>query len=449
MATTAASPATPPSRRDIQRRTILVLAAGLFLNGIATGTALTVAPLLTLDLTGSGAYAGLPLTAASVTATVMAQPLAVLALRRGRGVALSTGLLISAVGAAGMLLADVWDSFALLLVGGALMGPSFTVLLQARFAATDLADQDTRARDVGLVIWAITPGAMAGPNLVASGAALSARVGLPPLSGPFLLAVVSLLLGALVLFAGLRPDPLLTARTLDQALTSTSTSAVSAPAPAPRRSFGAGLTAIRTAPLATLAVATMVVSHTVMVAIMSTTPVHLQLLARQGMGDQGSHATLTLIGISMSLHFAGMYALSPLMGWLADRVGRPQVMLGALGSLATATVVAGIGQGGQGVVSVGLVFLGVGWSAAVIAGSALLGESVRAERRVSAQGVADTLIGVFATVGAAGSGLAYTLFGFGLLNWAALTIVAAVTLWSLIALRRRAHQPSSRAGASV
>ena len=447
MATTAASPATPPSRRDIQRRTILVLAAGLFLNGIATGTALTVAPLLTLDLTGSGAYAGLPLTAASVTATVMAQPLAVLALRRGRGVALSIGLLVSAVGAAGMLLADVWDSFALLLVGGALMGPSFTVLLQARVAATDLADQDTRARDVGLVIWAITPGAMAGPNLVASGAALSARVGLPPLSGPFLLAVVSLLLGALVLFAGLRPDPLLTARTLDQALMSTSTSAVSAPAP--RRSFGAGLSAIRTAPLAPLAVATMVVSHTVMVAIMSTTPVHLQLLARQGMGDQGSHATLTLIGISMSLHFAGMYALSPLMGWLADRVGRPQVMLGALGSLATATVVAGIGQGGQGVVSVGLVFLGVGWSAAVIAGSALLGESVRAERRVSAQGVADTLIGVFATVGAAGSGLAYTLFGFGLLNWAALTIVAAVTLWSLIALRRRAHQPSSRAGASV
>ena len=447
MATTAASPATPPSRRDIQRRTILVLAAGLFLNGIATGTALTVAPLLTLDLTGSGAYAGLPLTAASVTATVMAQPLAVLALRRGRGVALSIGLLVSAVGAAGMLLADVWDSFALLLVGGALMGPSFTVLLQARFAATDLADQDTRARDVGLVIWAITPGAMAGPNLVASGAALSARVGLPPLSGPFLLAVVSLLLGALVLFAGLRPDPLLTARTLDQALMSTSTSAVSAAAP--RRSFGAGLTAIRTAPLATLAVATMVVSHTVMVAIMSTTPVHLQLLARQGMGDQGSHATLTLIGISMSLHFAGMYALSPLMGWLADRVGRPQVMLGALGSLATATVVAGIGQGGQGVVSVGLVFLGVGWSAAVIAGSALLGESVRAERRVSAQGVADTLIGVFATVGAAGSGLAYTVFGFGLLNWAALAIVAAMALWSLIALWRQAHQPSPRAGAPV
>ena len=447
MATTAASPATPPSRRDIQRRTILVLAAGLFLNGIATGTALTVAPLLTLDLTGSGAYAGLPLTAASVTATVMAQPLAVLALRRGRGVALSIGLLVSAVGAAGMLLADVWDSFALLLVGGALMGPSFTVLLQARFAATDLADQDTRARDVGLVIWAITPGAMAGPNLVASGAALSARVGLPPLSGPFLLAVVSLLLGALVLFAGLRPDPLLTARTLDQALMSTSTSAVSGPAP--RRSGGGRLTARPTAPRAPRAGAPKGVSHTVMVAIMSTTPVHLQLLARQGMGDQGSHATLTLIGISMSLHFAGMYALSPLMGWLADRVGRPQVMLGALGSLATATVGAGLGQGGQGVVSVGLVFLGVGWSAAVIAGSALLGESVRAERRVSAQGVADTLIGVFATVGAAGSGLAYTLFGFGLLNWAALTIVAAVTLWSLIALRRRAHQPSSGAGASV
>lgn len=445
MATTSASSAIPPSRRDIQRRTILVLACGLFFNGIATGTALTVAPLLTLDLTGSGAYAGLPLTAAAVTAAVMAQPLAVLALRRGRRVALSTGLLISAFGAAGMLLANLWGSFALLLIGGALMGPSFTVLLQARFAATDLADKDTRARDVGLVIWAITPGAVAGPNLVASGAAFSARVGLPPLSGPFLLAIVSLLLGAMVFLAGLRPDPLVTARTVDQALTSTTAGS----APASRRSFGAGLAAIRAAPLATLAVATMVVAHMVMVAIMSATPVHLQLLARHGTGGEGSHATLTLIGISMSLHFAGMYALSPLMGWLADRVGRQQVMLGALGSLATAMVIAGIGQGGQWAISVGLVFLGLGWSSAVIAGSALLGESVEPERRVSAQGVADTLISVFATVGAAGSGLAYTLFGFGLLNWVALAIVAAMALWSLIALWRWARQPTPEAGAPV
>ncbi len=239
--------------------------------------------------------------------------------------------------------------------------------------------------------------------------------------------------GALVLFVGLRPDPLFVARLLDDA------AAASPPRPGAvvvkRPSFAAGLAAIRTSPRAGVAVATVVMAHLVMVAVMSVPPVHLQGVAGTGGAGQGHGATLTIIGITLSLHFAGMYAFSPAIGWLADRAGRVPVLAGAIGTLATAMVIAAVWEGNVAAVSVGLLLLGLGWSGALIAGSALLAESVAGDRRVTAQGIIDTLMGLAAAVGAAGSGLALETFGFPALNLAALALVAGVAVWAVRGLR--------------
>src|SRR5699024_8394715 len=57
----------------------------------------------------------------------------------------------------------------------------------------------------------------------------------------------------------------------------------------------------------------------VMVSIMTMTPVHL---AHHG-------DSITIIGLTISLHVAGMYALAPVVGALTDRFGpRPAITVG-------------------------------------------------------------------------------------------------------------------------
>lgn len=60
-------------------------------------------------------------------------------------------------------------SFPLLLAGFALIGAGQAANLQSRFAATDLATDATRGRDLSIVVWTTTVGAVLGPNLVGPG----------------------------------------------------------------------------------------------------------------------------------------------------------------------------------------------------------------------------------------------------------------------------------------
>lgn len=416
-----------------QRRVVASLSLGQLLSGVGNGAGLAIGSLMAVDLTGSNAFAGAATTAISVAGALSALPLAGLAVRRGRRFALSTGLLIAALGAVGMMLAPVTGSFAVLLLGAAFLGVGTAANLQARFAATDLAADATRGRDLGLVVWAITIGAVAGPNLIGPGSEIGAALGLPPLSGPFLFSLAGLLLAVVVLNVGLRPDPLHYAR-------QTGTGAPGRTR-RPRAGLREGLAAVRASPGARLGISTLVAAHLVMVAVMSMTPVHLKELASGGAGHGAAHHetspdTLVLIGFTISLHIAGMYALSPLVGWLADRLGRPQVMLAAQAVLAAAVLTAALGQYAQAAVTVGLVLLGVGWSLAVISASAFVAESVAGERRVLVQGLSDTLMGAAGALGAAGSGVVLALVGFGGLNLAALLVIGFIAAWCLREVRR-------------
>ncbi len=409
---------------------VFTLSASQLLSGVGNGAGLAIGSLMAVELTGSNAFAGAATTAISVAGALSALPLAALAVKRGRRVALSLGYCLAAIGSVLMMLAPVTQSFAVLMLGAALLGVGSAANLQARFAATDLADDATRGRDLGLVVWSITVGAVAGPNLIGPGSVLGASIGLPPMSGPFLFSLAGMLLAIVILNIGLRPDPITLARGYDEAAGHRATAPV---AGRRRGSLMTGLAAARQSPGALLGISTIVVAHLVMVGVMSMTPVHLKdLAAMPGHAMHGGgNDILIVIGFTISLHIAGMYALSPLVGWLSDKMGQVRMMLAAQSVLIAAVLVAGLGANSQAAVTIGLVLLGVGWSMATVSGSAFLAERVTRERRVLVQGVSDTLMGAAGALGAAGSGLLLASLGFAGLGYVCLVFIAAIVFFCL------------------
>ncbi|MBO1269417.1 MFS transporter [Arthrobacter cavernae] len=433
----------------VQRRSVFLLSSAQLLSGIGNGATLSIGSLLAVDLSGSDAWAGSVTTIMTLAAAVAALPLAGLAERRGRRIGLVTGLVAAMAGALLVIASAVTASFVLLLLGAALLGLGTASNLQARFAAVDLADPERRGRSLSTVVWAVTIGAVAGPNLIQPGAVVGTALGLPAIAGPFVFSAAGLLLAAVLLFAGLRPDPLLLARKIrstGDGAAAGDGAAVSA-APARKRSLSEGMRAVRASPHATLALLAIVAAHGIMVAVMSMTPLHLQQMlggshAGHHGGGPGTDA-LVVIGFTISLHIAGMFALSPLMGWLTDRVGRTSTIALGFALLVLAVGLAGFGQHSTALVPTGLVMLGLGWSAATIAGSTLLAESVAQEQRVTVQGVSDTVMGAAGALGGASSGLVLAWVGYQGLNIAAGVLGLAVLL---VAAAAAAKRPAAEGG---
>jgi len=150
-------------------------------------------------------------------------------------------------------------------------------------------------------------------------------------------------------------------------------------------------------------------------------------------------ATVTLVGLTISLHVLGMFGLSPVVGVLSDRLGRVQMI--AVGSvvLLIATAVAGTAGGSAFRVTTGLVLLGIGWSLSLVAASALLTESVAPQVRTRVQGAADAAMNACAAIGAGISGPLLGLIGFGGLNVLAAAVVAVGAPFVIAGLRRPAR----------
>ncbi|MCU1518605.1 MAG: transporter [Pseudarthrobacter sp.] len=438
--------------RQVQRRTVVLLSAAQVFAGIGTGATVSIGSILALELSGSTAWAGAVATVMTLGAALAALPLASMAERRGRRIGQVTGLSAALLGTVLIILAVVSGLFILLLLGAAGIGIGTAASLQARFAAVDLADAEHRGRALSAVVWAVTVGAVTGPNLIQPGAVVGQALGLPPIAGPFVISSAGLLLAIILLFVGLRPDPLLLARELaSQQRTGQAAGTVPAgadpagtvqpggPAATQGGSLVRGLRAVRQSRAAWLALAAIVGAHGVMVGVMSMTPLHLQELVA-GPGHAGHAATgdvLVIIGFTISLHIAGMFALSPVMGWLTDKAGRPETIMIGFIILIAAVAVAGFGQSSTAAVAVGLVLLGLGWSAATISGSTLLAESVGQESRVVVQGVSDMLMGVAGAVGGAISGLVLGGAGYLGLNMAGGVVGAAVLAAAFVTLAAR------------
>jgi MFS family permease len=397
---------------QMQRRTVKVLAAGQALGGFGLGATLSVGALLAVELSGSPAWSGAAATLSTLGAAAVAMPLANLAYQRGRRIALASGAFLAILGAILMIVATYTRLFPVEIVALFLLGAGSAVSLQARFAAADIPTGKPKGKDLSLVVWATTLGAVIGPNLIAPGEALGLWIGMPSLAGPFLFTILAQLLSTLVFWFGLKPDPLIVARDL-------------AGLPEVRKSPGArqALAVIRSFPIAGFSVLTIALSHMVMVSVMAMTPAHL---ASEG-------HTLGEVGFTISLHIAGMYALAPVFGMLSDRIGaKPVIAIGQLIFLVSLGI-SGFGQSHFASVVVGLFLLGLGWSATTVAASALLSESLDTENRSKVQGFSDTLMSLSGAFGGAVAGTILALYSFGGLNAAALfpvVFIAFATIYS-------------------
>ena len=402
---------------DSERRTRLhlrrVLVTGQILAGLGIGATLTVGSLLAEHISGNESFAGLAATMSTLGSALAAVPLAGLAIRRGRRVALSVGALIAIGGAALIMLSSALWSLPLLLLGLTGVGVGGAVNLQARFAATDRATDATRGKDLSLVVWATTLGAVIGPNLNGVGIEVGDALGLPHLAGPFLLTASAQLAATIVYLVGLRPEPLREVGARRDSST------------ARRRLHIPSVTA--------RGIAVIGFGHATMVAVMAMTPVHL---VHHG-------ATVAESSFVISLHVAGMYAFSPIFGAASDRFGRiPVMILGQAILFASLVLTAGFSEN-QTLVTVGLFLLGLGWSANTVAGATFIAESAPAEFRTAIQGRSDMMMsasGAFAGL-LAGPGLA--LVGYSGLSVAAMFFVGgAFVLVQLVRHRQRTHPDS-------
>ncbi|WP_298254615.1 MFS transporter [uncultured Arthrobacter sp.] len=414
----------PADPREQQRHVIRVLVVAQVLGGIGAGATLSLGALLAAELSGSSAWSGMAATMATLGAAAAAVPLATLAQRRGRSVSLSAGAVVAGSGALLAITAASLSLFPLLLAALVLLGVGSATGLQARFAATDLASEQTRGRSLALVVWSTTIGAVLGPNLFEPGEAVAGILGIPALSGGFVFSAAAQVGAALLYRLGLRPDPLLTALRLQAAERTDGGPGV---APAKRR----GLAVLARTPAARYAVVSIAVAHAAMVSLMAMTPVHLH--------DHG--AGLSVVGLTISLHVAGMYALSPVFGWVADRAGTTRGILCGQLLLLAALLTAWRGAESEALVTVSLVLLGFGWSACIVSASALLAGAVGVTERAPAQGSSDLLMNLAGATGGALAGPALVLLGYAGLGLVAAVPVAAVLGWTLtrlVAARRRA-----------
>lgn len=395
---------TAPDLPAIQRHTVRILITAQILGGIGIGSTLSIGAVLAANISGSQALSGAAATLSTLGAAASAIPLARIAQRMGRRAALTTGALLAASGSVVTICAAALSSFALLLLAFALLGVGTAVNLQSRFAATDLASSQHRGRDLSLVVWFTTIGAVVGPNLFAPGEVVAEALGMPELTGSFLIAVGAQLAAAAVYFTQLRPDPYLISRA-----TASSTEEV---APGMVRGRGALV----------FAIGTVAVSHAVMVSVMSMTPVHL---VNHGV-------TLTIVGLTISLHIAGMYALSPVFGWMSDRWGRITAILVGQALFVVALGLVAFGAEDTTMVTYGLIFLGLGWSASTVAGSALVTDLVTGAARARIQGRTDLSMNLAGAIGGAGAGLVLAMIGYSGLAWAAGVLVLLIVVGAAV-----------------
>ncbi|WP_107772678.1 MFS transporter [Nocardioides sediminis] len=377
----------------VQARTLRVLVVSQAVGAVGVTIGVATASLLARDISGSDAQAGLAQTFQVLGTALAAYLLARLMGRRGRRVGLVTGYLAGATGAALCVAAGVVGSMAVLLTGAVLLGSTTAVNNGSRYAATDLAPEETRGRALSLVVWATTIGAVAGPNLTGVGATLARRLGIPELTGGFAIGAVVLVVAAVWVAVLLRPDPLL----LAQAAAGATAEARSG------RSWSRFTDALRAQPALGAAIVGMACAHAAMVTVMIMTPLHME--------HGGAH--LHVIGFVISVHVLGMFAFSPLMGMAADRFGRAQVLRAGGVVLLVALALCGLApQGSSWQIFAGLFLLGLGWSAATVAASTIIADLTPVAARTDVQGTSDMAMSLTAAGGGALAGVIVAWLGY-------------------------------------
>jgi MFS family permease len=397
-----------PDIERVQRRTVRTLLASQTCGGVGLVAGYSVTALLADDITGSKTLAGLAAASLSIGAALASFPLARMMARSGRRPGLRTGYLLGSIGAFLCVLAAVTRQFMFLPFGVALVGIGNATNMATRYAAADLARPERRAQTIGLVVAATSIGSGFG-SLVSLSVfdPVGRSFGLPDYAGSFLAGALLFLVAAAIIEIRLRPDPLVLAGGVSSGEKDT------------RLPLKVALGLILGNPKARLAVLAMMVSQATMVGTMTLTPLHMND------GGQSKGA----ISIMLFSHIMGMYALSPLVGRLADQIGRyPMLVLSGVLCVAGAMWAGFTPPEGFLGITGGQTVIGLAWCFGVIAASGLLTEAFPVEQSASIQGAGDMCMMVFGAVAGISAGAIVSYRSYLDLNLAAAILGVVLVL---------------------
>lgn len=398
----------------LQKRTLRVLVVGQVVAAAALSAAVTVGAFVIQDILGQDTpWGGVSSATFTMGSAFMSQVLARKMSSKGRRVGLQYGYSLAIVGGLLAGFAVNRGSLVLFIIGLFFYGSGQASNLLSRYAAMDLAAPEQRSQAMSFILFGSTFGAVFGPVLIRPAESFGVNVfGWSTYTGPWIASAIFFVLALINVAVRLRPDPLEVSGGLN------SQQGVGVVTP----KFREALQIISGIKNARVALSAMVISQVTMVAVMTMTPVHLRL-----------HGHENVSPYVISLHIAGMYAFSPLIGKFADRQGKLlSVTVGGV-LLVGATVMAALAGEESTLLWPALWLLGIGWSFGLIGGSSLLVESVPDQSRVTVQGAADLLMSFCGGLAGFSSGFIRKAFGFHTLSNLG-TILALVLL--LIGIRR-------------
>ena len=411
---------TPQRQQQLHRRTLVTVLVSQAFGGAGLAAGISVGALIAQDMLGTEAMSGLPTALFTLGAALTAFIIGRVTQRSGRRLALGLGFMIGGLGAIGVVVATQLLSPALLFVSLFVYGAGTATNMQARYAGTDLAPAQRKGTAVSTAMVATTIGAVAGPNLIEPLGGLAERFGLPPLTGPFLLAAVAYLAAGTILVSMLRPDPFLVARQLEKQQVDN-----------PQINAADKISEDSTKPsrLVRVGALVLVISQIVMVGIMTMTPIHMR----------AHDHSMGAVGLVIGLHVGAMWLPSLVTGPLVDKVGpRAMAMTGGVILLAAGLAAAFAPGESLAALIIALMLLGIGWNVGLVSGTTLVVHGTQPDTRAKTQGSIDVWYQLFGAGAGILSGILMSATGFGTLT----TVggILALIIIPAIALAPRTHR---------
>jgi MFS family permease len=406
MAVVASSAYSDSEINEIQKRSLRVLIVGQIAGSAALSAAVTVGAFVIQDMLGQKTpWGGIASATVTIGTAFMAQMLSRLMLRHGRRRGLMLGYSLALIGGVIAGFGVEQQSLAIFLCGLFLFGNGQSANLLSRYAATDLAKAENRGAAMSRILFASTFGAVFGPILIKPAEHLGQSLfGWNLYTGPWVFSGLFFITSFINAALRLKPDPLVVSGGIARRKSSDNASAEDG-----RLNV---FQFLASSPKTRLAFYAMVISHVTMVAVMTMTPVHLR-----------EHGHETVSAYIISLHIAGMYAFSPLVGRFSDRHGRLNTLLVGCLILMLSTIMSALAGSNPAVFFPSLWLLGVGWSFGLIGSSSLLVDSVPIGYRVKVQGSADVAMSLFGGAAGFSSGFIRKAWGFPWLSMLGTIIV--------------------------
>jgi MFS family permease len=380
----------------IARKITNVLFMSQSLSSAGFIAAFTVNGLVGVDLSGQRAMAGVP-GAAYVSGQACGALIWGLSMERiGRRGGLALGQVIGVIGSVIAMGAVIGRSFSFFLVGLVLVGIARSAVDLGRFAAAEVHLPSQRGRAISRVVLGSTVGAVVGPLLVGPTGSLAQWAGFPELMGPYGVGFVGLIVAAILVFIGLRPDP----RDIGREL------ALLHPESVPRQGT-------RVLP--------------------EITSVHMKACDHP----------LSSISLVISAHTLGMYAFSILSGRMTDRWGRGQTIIVGAAVMIVSCLMAAPSTGLIPLM-IALFLLGLGWNFAYVAGSALLADQLSPGERAKTQGFNDLMLNLTSAGSQVISGVVYAVGGYGVMSLAAAAAAVAPLILAIWWQTAGRHVAASR-----